>query len=117
MTLQRFRFPTAPNANPCARSLNGNISDVKTTQIGPMPTEKKATFAQTNRITNATPIDSSLNNDRTIAKPNKQNVIPMVLTYSNGFLPTLSMTKITTIIKAVFEIPTTTVAAKSRDLS
>lgn len=86
-------------------------------QIGPIPIEKKATLPQTNSITSAILTDPWLNNQRVIPKPNKQNVIPIVLTYSNGFLPTLSMIKIATIINAVLDIPTATVAANSFDLS
>lgn len=44
------RLPTAPSADACARSLNGKISDDKTQQTGPIPTEKKATFPHTAKI-------------------------------------------------------------------
>ncbi|GMY10074.1 hypothetical protein FCV25MIE_05313, partial [Fagus crenata] len=48
-------LPTAPSAAAWARSLKGNISVVTTQQIGPIPTEKKATFPQTDKIDMAIP--------------------------------------------------------------
>ena len=73
-------FPTAPSAAAWERSLKGKISDVKTQQIGPIPTEKKATFPQTDKIDKAIPNCPCPSKERESPKLNKQIVIPIVLT-------------------------------------
>ena len=84
------------------KEIERKISDVKTQHTGPNPTEKKATFPQTNRIANAITKDPCGNKERLAPMLNKQIFMPIVLTKSSGLLPFLSIRKIATNIKRVF---------------
>uniref|UniRef100_J3M2P8 Uncharacterized protein n=1 Tax=Oryza brachyantha TaxID=4533 RepID=J3M2P8_ORYBR len=110
-------FITAPSAAACDRSRSGKISELITQQMGPIPTEKKATSPHTVRMATAMPAlletDPCASMASVAASTTRQAVMPTVLTYSSGFLPTRSMSKMASAMNAVLKKPTATVATSS----